>query len=87
MITSFLLLIVSGVIAIVAALLPANATLPSEMTQWVAYFHTGVQLVGFIVPLDQLFAILSMFLAIQGALLLIRVTLGIWGVIRSGHWG
>lgn len=87
MIVSFLLLIVSGVIGIVAAMLPATMSLPAELTQWVAYFHTGVQLIGFILPLDQLFAILSMFLAIQGALLLIRVTLGIWGLIRSGHWG
>jgi len=87
MIVSFLLLIVSGVIGIVAALLPTNVSLPAEMTQWVAYFHSGVQLIGFIFPLDQLFAILSLFLAIQGALLLVRVTLGIWGLIRGGHWG
>lgn len=87
MIVSFLLLIVSGVIGIVAALLPTNVTLPEAMTQWVPYFHTGVQMIGFLFPLDQLFAILAMFLAIQGALLLIRVTLGIWGLIRGGHWG
>jgi hypothetical protein len=87
MITSLFLIIVSGVIVIVAALLPASMTLPDSLTQWVAYFHAGIQLVGFIIPLDQLFAILSMFLAIQGALFLWRVTLGIWGVIRGGHWG
>jgi len=86
MITNLLLLFISGVVAIVTAVLPLASSfpIPSDATLWVGYFHSGIQLIGFILPLDTVFIVFMLWLGIQASLFSAWLFMYIYGLFR-GH--
>jgi len=77
--------VIGSVIWLVTALLPASITLPSQVQDWIPFFHAGMSMIGFILPVADIFAAFSFFLLMQGILLSIHVTMWVWGLFHGNH--
>jgi len=86
MISNLILLFISGIVSIITAVLPLASSfpIPSEATAWVSYFHTGIQLIGFILPLDTVYTVFMLWLGIQASLFSAWLFMYIYGLFR-GH--
>lgn len=85
MISNLILLFISGVVAIVTAVLPLASAhpIPEQATEWVGYFHAGIQLIGFILPLDTVYTVFMLWLGIQAALFSAWLFMYIYGLFRG----
>lgn len=69
MIADFFINILTSLFTFLVQLLPVAAPIPAAALQWVGWFHTGLQLIGFMLPMDQFFIILGLWLGIEGVIL------------------
>jgi hypothetical protein len=66
MIANLIILFVVGALAILCSFLPlaSSLPLPSEITDWIGYFHSGIEFIGWILPIDTIFFVFGLWFGI-----------------------
>jgi len=83
MIANILLTIVSALISYVAQALPVATPLPPGASEWVSYFVSGVELVGFLLPMQTIGTVASLAFAIYGFLIAYKVAMALFKMFRG----
>jgi hypothetical protein len=83
MIVTFFINLLNSLVRVLLAILPIASPFPDAVTLWVGYFHTGLQLIGYILPLDQFFIIFGLWAFWETKLLLFTIAERIYKYIRG----
>ena len=69
MISDFFIRLLLSLIGFLLQVLPDAPPIPAAALDWIGYFHNGLQMIGWALPIDQIFIIFGLYITIQGYIL------------------
>lgn len=69
-------------VGLINTLLPDAPRLSDSMLLWLGYFHSGITMIGFILPINTFFEVLGIVIVIEGYMLSIRIAMFIIRIFK-----